>query len=255
MTGMESDMEQSRVCPGCNTNLPFSAFGKKSGPKARKDGTRSRCKSCEYAAFKIYKAKNKETVNASKRRWAANNPDKKAAMDKRYREKYPEQVAAKQKEWAANNREHIREYKRNLPLEKKEAKRAADRLYGKQNRAANLKATRRYRANHPDRTKESSKRFRDANPEVMALKAMKRRAIKHQNGVYRISTKELIILYRSKCFYCSSIENIEADHIIPISRGGQHSIGNLAPACRKCNASKGSKTVTEWNKWKRMYEL
>jgi 5-methylcytosine-specific restriction endonuclease McrA len=248
-------LEQSRVCPGCNANLPLSAFGKKSGPKARKDGTRSRCKSCESAAFRIYAKNNRDTINAAKRAWAEKNPDKKAAMDKRYREKYPDKVAAQQKRWALENKDHIREYKQNLPEEKKIAKRQADRIYGKLNRDVNLKATRKYRATHPDRIKEISKRWRDANPEAMALKAMKRRALKEQNGVYLIQAKELIKIYKSECFYCHSNTNIEADHIIPISRGGIHSVGNLIAACRKCNASKGAKTITEWKKWKRNYEL
>jgi len=85
----------------------------------------------------------------------------------------------------------------------------------------------------------------------MALKALKRRALKQQNGIYKIATKELIKIYQSECTYCFSKNDIEADHVIPIARGGQHSIGNLVPACRKCNASKGAKTITEWKKWKR----
>lgn len=248
-------MEQSRVCPGCNTNLPLSAFGKKSGPKARKDGTRSRCKSCESLAQKIYSANNRDKINASKRRWAAENPEKKAAMDKRYQIKHQEQLREYSKLYWANNKDKMRIQKQNRPEEQKARKREADRIYGKLNREKNRKATRKYRSAHPDRVREISKRYRDANPELMALKAMKRRALKEQNGIYLISTKELIQIYNSKCFYCQSNSNIEADHIIPISRGGQHSVGNLIAACRKCNASKGARTITEWKKWKRNYEL
>lgn len=36
------------------------------------------------------------------------------------------------------------------------------------------------------------------------------------------------------------------DHIIPVIRGGNHSIGNLTPACASCNASKNHRTVMEW---------
>ena len=32
----------------------------------------------------------------------------------------------------------------------------------------------------------------------------------------------------------------EIDHIIPLSRGGAHSVLNCACACRKCNGDKGN---------------
>ena len=34
--------------------------------------------------------------------------------------------------------------------------------------------------------------------------------------------------------------------IMPIIRGGRHSIGNLLPACGSCNSSKGAKLLVEW---------
>lgn len=49
-----------------------------------------------------------------------------------------------------------------------------------------------------------------------------------------------------KCAYCDSLENIQLDHIIPLSRGGPDSIDNLVYACKKCNLSKGIKSLPEW---------
>lgn len=33
----------------------------------------------------------------------------------------------------------------------------------------------------------------------------------------------------------------ETDHVVPISKGGATSLGNLALACRRCNRSKGDR--------------
>jgi len=38
------------------------------------------------------------------------------------------------------------------------------------------------------------------------------------------------------------------DHVVPLIRGGRHSVGNIIPACRSCNSSKGGKFIIEWKK-------
>jgi len=52
---------------------------------------------------------------------------------------------------------------------------------------------------------------------------------------------------RKLCSYCGSIDKRgHVDHVTPLSRGGDDSLDNLVWSCRKCNLSKGSKTVGEW---------
>ena len=80
----------------------------------------------------------------------------------------------------------------------------------------------------------------------MTANENRRRTRKLNNGVYLITNKEIEKLYDSSCYYCGSKEKIQIDHVIPISRGGQHSIGNIVPACMKCNVSKGNKYLFEW---------
>ncbi len=36
------------------------------------------------------------------------------------------------------------------------------------------------------------------------------------------------------------------DHILPLSRGGSHSIDNVVPACHTCNRSKAAKLLLDW---------
>lgn len=66
------------------------------------------------------------------------------------------------------------------------------------------------------------------------------------SSVYKLSAKEIARLYETPCFNCGSLENLSIDHIVPLSRGGSHSIGNLMTLCRVCNSSKGKKLLVEW---------
>lgn len=51
-----------------------------------------------------------------------------------------------------------------------------------------------------------------------------------------------------KCIYCdldylhnyNAYRSVEFDHIIPQSKGGEHSYDNIAVCCRTCNLLKGS---------------
>lgn len=47
------------------------------------------------------------------------------------------------------------------------------------------------------------------------------------------------------CHYCGT--PCESwDHMVPMSRGGANTLGNLVPACWPCNSAKKARTVEEW---------
>ena len=43
------------------------------------------------------------------------------------------------------------------------------------------------------------------------------------------------------CAVCGSSENLEFDHVIPYSKGGATSLGNLQILCSRCNKKKFNK--------------
>jgi 5-methylcytosine-specific restriction endonuclease McrA len=63
---------------------------------------------------------------------------------------------------------------------------------------------------------------------------------------YVIIYKDLKKIYDEQCFNCGATENQSLDHRIPLSRGGEHKIGNMMTLCQPCNASKSSRTIMEW---------
>ena len=44
---------------------------------------------------------------------------------------------------------------------------------------------------------------------------------------------------QSRCINCGSINRLEVDHIIPLSRGGRHDEDNMQILCKTCNLKKG----------------
>lgn len=72
----------------------------------------------------------------------------------------------------------------------------------------------------------------------------KRRALKQAAGIFIITRSELNRLRQNPCYLCGG-KSQHIDHVIPLARGGRHSIGNLAPSCADCNHRKGTKYLVE----------
>ena len=71
-------------------------------------------------------------------------------------------------------------------------------------------------------------------------------------------TKEAIKSWRERwrslahvvCHWCQQTfdpEHCHADHVIPLSRGGEHSLSNLVIACARCNLRKNARLPEVWS--------
>ena len=57
-------------------------------------------------------------------------------------------------------------------------------------------------------------------------------------------------LAKGVCHYCGSripAKELTMDHIVPISRGGKSTKGNLVPCCKDCNNKKKYLLPMEWD--------
>jgi 5-methylcytosine-specific restriction endonuclease McrA len=58
------------------------------------------------------------------------------------------------------------------------------------------------------------------------------------------------------CAYCGAADlALQRDCVLPVSRGGRYTLGNVVPACGPCNMSKCSAEVTGWLRRKRLDEV
>lgn len=64
----------------------------------------------------------------------------------------------------------------------------------------------------------------------------------------RLTRRNLMLRDQHQCQYCSrrpSLRDLNVDHVIPRSRGGNDSWENLVVSCRSCNLKKGRRTPDE----------
>lgn len=57
------------------------------------------------------------------------------------------------------------------------------------------------------------------------------------------------LIQSTQCYYCQvplNRDSVTMDHIVPVSRGGKSSKGNVVPCCKECNNNKKALTAVEW---------
>ena len=143
-------------------------------------------------------------------------------------------------------REYARQWRINNPDKCREYHRVYAEKYPDKERERHREKSARLRKLYPERQSIADRKWMETNREAHRAKSQRRRVKERNNKTFLILPKELKKLYSQPCINCGSKDRITADHIIPVARGGQHSVGNLQPLCMPCNSSKNSRTMTEW---------
>lgn len=54
----------------------------------------------------------------------------------------------------------------------------------------------------------------------------------------------IIELFNGACAYCLRTDRkLTQDHMTPLSRGGEHAVHNVVPACGPCNSRKNARSI------------
>lgn len=93
---------------------------------------------------------------------------------------------------------------------------------------------------------EYQRRYDEAHPEVLALKATRRRACFSQikNTLTARDIAEVFAEFNHACAYCLRTDRkLTVDHMDPVSKGGDNARENIVPACLSCNSAKGNRSI------------
>jgi 5-methylcytosine-specific restriction endonuclease McrA len=193
---------------------------------------------------------------------------------KEYYQRNKAKVQARNKAWLEKNKEKMlpklrAKWKRNQikNRERKKAQKAARRkLNPVPFRTSNKNSQKRcwtkrqayaraYYQKHKERLKKRCiERYQENKPRAYEY-AQKRRALKMKATVNLKSISEFRSRVKSKpfiaCYYCEKIVSTKAihfDHIVPLIKGGSHSVENLCVSCPTCNLTKNASTIKTWFK-------
>jgi len=178
-------------------------------------------------------AANRVAAKAASRANYAANRDARLEQKAEYYVRKVDEIKPKRAEWRAGNRDQINE------------------------------ASAAYRKRDREKLRLRQEAWREANPGYMRDWELRNAAKISENNFRRrvrmaeakagvmISQRDwdrLIRRFDNKCAYCDcSLDGcFTIDHVVPISKGGRHTIGNLVPACKSCNSSKRDLLLFEW---------
>jgi 5-methylcytosine-specific restriction endonuclease McrA len=126
--------------------------------------------------------------------------------------------------------------------------------YYLENKDAALEQARLWVIEHPKEAAEAGRRYRLKYPEKRKEKSQRRRALKAAATIKPVRAKFFAIKLKEcnyHCVYCLidlRTPGVEThwDHVVPLSKGGEHSEENLVPTCAGCNLSKGAKDLFDF---------
>lgn len=161
---------------------------------------------------------------------------------------HPEQRRAKDRKRYPRRKESRRVYSR--AWKKTEKGKASSKKYAASD--SGKKYWLKYYSKNGDKMRNRSKAWYRANPGRHHAHVMKRRLkCGEVPESIRIFIDGVKARATAKCYYCEkmfSTKRIHFDHVIPLSRGGAHSIENLCVSCAPCNLHKHATPIEDWYK-------
>lgn len=193
-----------KKCSKCKTEKPLEEFHKR---KASKDGYRHDCKECSKVTLKTWRKANPERDRERKRKWASENQEK---------------LRESSRKWASENRDKVRESARKWRKAHLEERREYNRKWISENR---------------ERAREYCRKWASENPDKARAKDAKRRALKRDAMT---GDPAKIEAYYTFCRWATWATGVvhHVDHIIPLSKGGEHHEDNLTVIPAEVNMRK-----------------
>lgn len=166
--------------------------------------------------------------------------------------------------WVPKNKDRIRGHGNNYQFSAKgkakrkdweireaESQKEKKRIYYEENKDAAFARALKRKAEKPDEIRAYQSKWRKTDlGRKISLDTRHRRIARQKNAPGDHFTMDQFHVvcdeFDDHCLCCLrklDRKKLEADHVVPISRGGSNGIENIQPLCRRCNPRKGVLTI------------
>ncbi|BAZ19394.1 HNH endonuclease (plasmid) [Kalymmatonema gypsitolerans NIES-4073] len=159
---------------------------------------------------------------------------------------------AYQKQWRKDNRKRLQAQARKRYQDNPERFRAKNRKTYWSNPEKWRKYAREWHhANMNDAIRVRQRIYRTLNKHRYKFYKHKRRAFLKRSQIEKITQSHIDAMLKTFdecCAYCGKSLNsvVTIDHVIPLSKSGNHTMQNLLPCCMSCNQSKNNSDMIDW---------
>jgi hypothetical protein len=153
------------------------------------------------------------------------------------------------KEWAQDNPERRKEIANKWDANHREKKKQKSKIWSAKNPERRRKTLQNWRNRNRARFNQTSRerKCRDyaKNPLPYLEESARRRAARISAALHDFTDEQWELVkahFHYRCAYCGDKpKRLTQDHIIPLSKGGNHTMSNIVPACLSCNSKKRDK--------------
>lgn len=212
----------SKICPKCGKELLMNRFHKS---KNTKDGYSCWCAECSSKKAKErYKNKREEILIKSNQ----------------YYKEHKDEVLNRLSDSYNNDKNKILE---------------RNKIWQIKNRDKVLAKRKEYRELNKSKVAEGKRKWFEKHPEKIILYGQRYNARK-KSLPCTLTTEQWNKIkqhFNNSCAYCGRELPLAQEHVIPLSKGGEYTAGNIIPSCKYCNSSKATKSFKVWYKTYKFY--
>lgn len=126
-------------------------------------------------------------------------------------------------------------------------------------RRRDIEEKRKYYQENKEKISEYNKKYiRSKRGREIKRIVSQRRYARKKNTIATFTLgqwKSCLDYFNHSCAYCGNEGNLQQEHFVPVSKGGEYTITNIIPACENCNYNKRDKDFFTWYKERDYYCL
>ena len=224
-----------KTCTICGETKPLEAFS----PREQ------RCKPCNCIRVKAQRLANPEKARAHDKAQYWKDPEKGRANAKAWQIRNRERKRATQHAWQIKNREKNSAKKTAWCRKNVERVRAVKNAWNAKHPEQARARVKDWQRNNPEKKRAQGKLYALRHPDKINARSKRYQARKRHVALSDLTAEQWDMIkdhYGHRCVYCGrKMQRLTQDHIIPLIKGGNHTLTNIVPACRSCNSKKGAR--------------